>query len=230
MFRSQCIQIFCNSWVTWGQVGSIKKAAVPNSYIHLQDPFYIASLTLIHLQVSGINVFIYFAEEQLGCSADVWLSKRWVLEDRERIAYGRLSTWKMCANMLSSLQARVEHVGCLTIYWKGWGHEPTPDLCRVRYFTFVRLVRFSCFCPRVCLQGSWNMQVWRNMPWFLQPLWVSSNSWPLPCNAQGRAEAHLGPVVLVKLRLHEDVCGCFWNEICVWICLKERVNMLNCSP
>ncbi len=113
-----------------------------------------------------------------------------------------------------------------TIYWKGWGHEPTPDLC-VRYFTFVR---FSCFCPRVCLQGSWNMQVWRNMPWFLQPLSVSSNSWPLPCNAQGRAEAHLGPVVLVKLSLHEDVCGCFWNEICVWICLKERANMLNCSP
>jgi len=28
-------------------------------------------LTLVHLQVSGINVFIYFAEEQLGCSADV---------------------------------------------------------------------------------------------------------------------------------------------------------------
>ena len=42
-------------------------------------------------------------------------------------------------------------------------------------------------------------------------------------------EAHLGRG-LVKLRLHEDVCECFWNEICVWICLKERANMLNCSP
>lgn len=95
-----------------------------------------------------------------------------------------------------------------------------------RHQTWV--LGMSRFCPRVCLQGSWNMQVWRNTPWFLQPLWVSSNSWPLPCNAQGR-EAHLGRG-LVKLRLHEDVCECFWNEICVWICLKERANMLNCSP
>ena len=66
----------------------------------------------------------------------------------EHIVYG---IWKafnvndmsdMCANMESSLQSRVEHFGCLIIYWKGWGHEPAPDLC-VRYVTFFAHVFVS---------------------------------------------------------------------------------------
>lgn len=121
-------------------------------------------LTLVHLQVSGINVFIYFAEEQLGCSADVNMTMKLMNMQKksqeegmsfgvlywvgEHIVYG---IWKafnvndmfdMCANMLSSLQSRVEHLGCLIIYWKGWGHEPAPDLC-VRYVTFFAHVFVS---------------------------------------------------------------------------------------
>ena len=68
----------------------------------------------------------------------------------EHIVYG---IWKafnvndmsdMCANMESSLQSSVEHLGCLIIYWKGWGHEPAPDLC-VRYVTFWP----TCLSPRI---------------------------------------------------------------------------------
>lgn len=83
-------------------------------------------------------MFIYFAEEQLGCSADVNMTMKLMNMQKksqeegmsfgvlywvgEHIVYG---IWKafnvndmfdMCANMLSSLQSRVEHLGCLIIY------------------------------------------------------------------------------------------------------------------